>query len=147
MDDATASETYHDWRVANARLMAKTNSNARTKAVRRVTEDLVYGLVMNLKHIAEDDLDVPGLEDLFHRAVQLDALIQQQRPHYEFAPLFDRGLKFDVETMNFANSEIDPRMQDQPIVKLVVQPRFLKWGNSAGKNYEKGIVLLKGTVD
>jgi hypothetical protein len=62
--------------VANARLIGTMASTDINRAVEEKIRYLVRCLRHKLKHIAEDGIDVYGLEELFHDALKLDALIQ-----------------------------------------------------------------------
>lgn len=148
VDGAEENVLYHEWRVANARLIATRNSVAIIRAIEKETQRLVLDLDDDLKKIVEDDIDVRGLEELFHNAVKLDALMQRQRPNYMFYPFSGKGLEFDRNNMDATNNAIDPPPpESRRLVKLVVQPGFRKYGNSAGRNYDTGHSLLNTAVE
>jgi hypothetical protein len=105
--------------------MATRNSVAIIRAVEKETRSLALDLDDHPKEIVETDIDVPGLEDLFHDAVKLDALIQQQRPQYMFYPFTRKRLEFDPSIMDATNQEFKQPKTDSPKrVKPVVQPGF-----------------------
>jgi hypothetical protein len=123
--------------------MATRNSVAIIRAAEKENRRLALDLDDDLK-----DIDIPGLRDLFHDAVKLDALIQQQRPQYMFYPFTRKTLEFDPNIMDATNQEFKQLKPDSPKqVKLVVQPGFVKYGNSAGRNYDRGHSLLTATVE
>jgi hypothetical protein len=103
--------------------MATRNSVAIIRAVEKETRRLAPDLDGDLREIVETDIDVPGLEDLFHDAVNLDALIQLQRPQYMFYPFTRKRLEFDPSIKDATNREFKQPKPDSPKqVKLVVQP-------------------------
>ena len=144
-------DLLHAWRVASARLMAARKSPEVLTAVLNATQDLALDLEEELMLFASRDLDRRKLELLFREAVQLDAVIQQQRPIYHFFPIF----RTQNWKWNFMPSYMEvfgdegkcaPHRDSQEI-KLVLRPGFGKYGNSAGKNYEQETLILNMVVE
>jgi hypothetical protein len=141
----------HAWRVASARLLAARKSPAVHTAVMNATQDLVLDLDEELKPLGRGVLDIIKLERLCREAVQLDSLIQQQRPSYHFYPIFrSRNWKwgFLPTCMEvFGDDGKHPVYREGQEVKLVLKPSLRKSGNSAGKNYDQEISILNMVID
>jgi hypothetical protein len=88
-------------------------------------------------------------------AVEIDRLLHQQRPSYVFLPPpspdpdpeEEMPLNWNIVETVFAEDNNISRDQE-PQVKLVVRPGFVKLGNAAGRNYDSDrICLLNIVVD
>lgn len=141
----------HAWRSASARLLAARNPAAVDGVVWDAIQDVASDLEYEVNLLAEKSLDLPSLRNLFRDAVKLDAIIQQQRPHYSFLPVF-RSTKWK---RGFSSSSMEVYGDDgkqslpkehQPI-KLVLNPSFRKSGDLAGRNYNRATLLLNMVVD
>jgi hypothetical protein len=143
-------ELLHAWRVASARLMAARKSPAVYTAVMNATQDLVLDFEEELKPLAVGVLDLGRLELLCREAVQLDSIIQQQRPFYHFYPIFRSRMgkwPFMPSCMEVFGDNGKNPVPKEAQVKLVLRPSFRKYGNSAGKNYKQEISILNMIVD
>jgi hypothetical protein len=144
-----------DWRVASVRLVALRNpavlesimlaaSKRITLALCRCLEPLLSG--SNTQHAS-------SLETIFHSAIKLDFLMQQQRADYLFFPVLpdakDWHLQFSEETMDVMNEDFEISSSSElPLdVKLVVRPNLSKYGDSRGENYGIKACLLKAEVE
>jgi hypothetical protein len=120
---------------------------SRNTDVENVIRDLVIDLDKELRPITTKRLDWQGLEGLVQDAVKLDALIQQQRQVYTFFPRVYAEAKlyrFDANKMESINEDIEVQGKT---VQLVVGFGLRKFGNSAGKNYDQQIDIVKALVD
>jgi hypothetical protein len=112
--------------------------------------DLVLDFDDELKQLATGVIDLKKLEILCHEAVQLDAVMQQQRPHYFFYPIIKSKWKLDFSSASMEVYGDDGKIAapaDGHPLKLVLRPSFLKQGNTAGKNYKQVISILKMLVE
>ena len=145
-------EMLQAWRVASARLLAARKSPAVYTAIMNATQDLVLDFTEDeVGLLARGSLDIVKLELLCREAVQLDSVIQQQRPNYHFYPIFrSRNWKwgFLPTCMEiFGDDGKYPAHRESQEVKLVLRPGFRKFGNSAGKNYNQEISILNMVVE
>jgi hypothetical protein len=145
--DANHVELRNESRVANAQLIMSGDLGSENTDVEKVIRNLVCDLDEALKPITTKRLDWQGLEGLIQDAVKLDALIQQQRQVYTFFPRVYADPKlhrFDPSMMESINEDTEVRGRQ---VQLVVRFGLRKFGNSAGRNYEQKIEIVKALVD
>jgi hypothetical protein len=110
---------------------------------------IVLLLGEDFKPIISGKMHLQSLENIFRSAIDLDYLIQQQRPDYLIYPVLpfttNWDLQFDEERMNAPDEDMQVA-HNKPNVKLVVEPSFCKFGDSTGKNYDVQTCLLKAEV-
>ena len=115
-------------------------------------KDLCLSMESNLRGIVHKRPDVKGLEDLVREAVDLDAIMQQQRPSYRFFPDVSdppKPLKliFCESTMDIVDYDDREPLPTNQQIKLVLAPGLWRYGNSAGKEYNKRSCILRAEVD
>jgi hypothetical protein len=95
------------------------------------------------------------LASIVRSAMDFDCLIYQQKAKF----VFDRELgashnrmkstRFDPILMHgdYTEPQIEVLVQKKPFVKLLCAPALIKYGTSAGENYEKGSLISRAEVD
>jgi hypothetical protein len=154
--EKTVSDEYielrHEWRVASARLLAARKSESVGRRLDNAIEELSLDMEDGLRGVFHKQLDVQGLEDLVRQAVELDAIMQQQRPSYRFHPNLSDPLEvsklmFSESTMDIVDYDDKEPLPTNQQVKLILAPGLWRYGNSAGKEYTKGSCILRAEVD
>ena len=145
--DVNHTEVRNEWRVASAQLIMSGALGSSNPEVEKVIRNLVCDLDEELRPITTKRLDWQGLEGLIQDAVKLDGLIQQQRQVYTFFP----RVYADAKPFRFTPSKMESINEDTEArgatVQLVVGFGLRKFGNSAGRNYEQQIEIVKALVD
>ena len=145
--DVNHAELRNESRVASAQLVMSGALGSSNPDAEKVIRNLVFDLDVELRPITTKRLDWQGLEGLIQDAVKLDAMIQQQRQIYTFFPRVYADAKpyrFEPSTMESINEDTEAR---GATVQLVVAFGLRKFGNSAGRNYEQQIEIVKALVD
>jgi len=150
---------YQEWRATNARIMAARNESFTRTALRKVTQAYSLDLKEDLEQFAANDLDKTKspfkgdkttLEDLVGEAIGLDAVLQQQRPCFEFYPCLPQNtewnLRFSENAMEVPNDDGEEILEGRQ-VRLILAPGLFKYGNSAGRNYARRCTILKANVE
>lgn len=147
----------HDWRVATARILDAREASFTISASQKAIRGFVIELEEDLNPFAVKSLNksrLPpkgekvSLEDIFQEAIRLDCTMQQQRPCFSFYPSWEHIPKFLRNAMEVSNDDsIDILPEDGQQVQLLRAPGLCKHGNSAGRSYEKGQMILKAEVD
>lgn len=145
------TELRHEWRAVSARILAARRPESVGRELDNVIKKLRLDVEYHLRGIVHK-LDVQGLEDLVRQAVELDAIMQQQRPSYRFYPdVFDLeeslNLIFSESTMDLVDYDDKAPLPANRQVKLVLAPGLWRYGNSAGKEYTKGSCILRAEVE
>lgn len=123
---------------------------ARELSIALALKKLLSEILDGLESICQDNLDTQTLEDIVDRAIALDITMQQQRPLYTFDPVLnkDSNIIFKQSLMELAGGDDQgSQLAEGKQVSLVLKPGLWKYGNSAGKNYEQRIVILKAVAD
>jgi hypothetical protein len=153
------AELYHDWRATNARIMAARDESFTRTALLKVTQEYSLDLKEDLEQFAANDLDKTkspfkgdkiNLEDLVREAISLDAILQQQRPYFQFYPSLPQNTEWNLRfSENVMEVPIDDGKEilEGRQVRLILAPGLYKYGNSAGRNYAQKCTILKANVD
>lgn len=154
------AELYQDWRATNARIMAARDKPFTRTALRKITQEYSLDLKGDLELFAANDLDKTknpfkgdktNLEDLVGEAISLDAILQQQRPCFQFYPSLPQNmerwnLRFSESAMEVPDDDGEEILEGRQ-VRLILAPGLYKYGNSAGRNYAQRCTILKANVD
>ena len=140
-------------------MAARDKSSTRT-ALQKITQEYSLDLREDLEQFAANDLDKTkspfkgdkaNLEDLVGEAIGLDAILQQQRPYFQFYPSLPKNterwnLRFSGNAMEVPNDDGEEILEERQ-VRLILAPGLYKYGNSAGRNYAQRCTVLKANVD
>lgn len=143
-----------------ARIMAARDESFTEQALKKTIQNFALDIKVDLEPFAVNNLDrskSPSkgvrvrLEDLVRDAISLDAIMQQQRPCFNFVPNFpDRSekwnLRFSEISMEVPKDDKQESLEGQQ-VRLVLAPGLCKYGNSAGRNYGQACTIMKAEVD
>jgi hypothetical protein len=143
-----------------ARIMAARDESFTEQALKKTVHGFSLDIKEDLQPFAVNDLDRPKspsrgvrvrLEDLVREAISLDAIMQQQRPCFNFVPNFpdkseEWNLRFLETYMEVPKYDGQESLEGQQ-VRLVLTPGLCKYGNSAGRNYGQGCTIMKAEVD
>ncbi|KAF4630912.1 hypothetical protein G7Y89_g7221 [Cudoniella acicularis] len=156
------AELLYEWRAISARLLcvrkSKAVENSVTEMIQRLVENL-YGELIPISFNRKVNESVLGLEDIFRKAVNLDALLQQQKPLYTFSPVLSSKKEWKQYTAEFSKdsmenvqtgdqqSEFSQNHGQAQEVRLILCPALRKSGNSAGKNYSQRLHILRARVE